>query len=249
MVRCETELYQPVASFLTERGYTVRGEVKGCDVTAVRGDELLIVELKRTFNLDLVLQGVERQALTESVYLATEELHGAARRRWRRIMRLCRQLGLGLMMVRFRKARTKRARADLSHGQPTANGGCPWHTARVEVMLDPAPYKPRLQTRKRGLLLEEFAKRSADHNVGGCVRTKVVTAYREEALRLAYELRSHGPASVKELRDLAESAKAQSILYKNFYGWFEHVDRGQYQLTSAGIAALDTYAHVLARGA
>jgi hypothetical protein len=203
--------------------------VKGCDVAAVRGDELLIVELKRTFNLDLVLQGVERQALTESVYLATEELHGSARRRWRRIMRLCRQLGLGLMMVRF----SRRAK----------NG------ARVEVMLDPAPYKPRLQTRKRGLLLEEFAKRSADHNVGGCVRTKVVTAYREEALRLAYELRSHGPASVKELRDLAESAKAQSILYKNFYGWFEHVDRGKYQLTPAGLAALDTYAHVLARGA
>lgn len=59
MVR-ETELYLPVKEYLEERGYTVRGEVRSCDLAAVRGGELVLVELKMAFNLELVLQGNER---------------------------------------------------------------------------------------------------------------------------------------------------------------------------------------------
>ncbi len=73
----EADLYQPVKLFLEGQGYDVKGEVRGCDVVARRGDEkLLIVELKLRFNLQLVLQGVERLALTDQVYLAVPRAVG-----------------------------------------------------------------------------------------------------------------------------------------------------------------------------
>ena len=52
----ETDLYEPVRRFLEEEGYTVQAEVKGCDVAAVKNGHLVIVELKKAFNLRLVYQ-------------------------------------------------------------------------------------------------------------------------------------------------------------------------------------------------
>src|SRR5438477_9318086 len=67
----ETALYMPVKQFLERRGYEVKAEVRGCDLVARRGDEpLVVVELKLRLNLTLILQGVDRLALTERVYLA-----------------------------------------------------------------------------------------------------------------------------------------------------------------------------------
>ncbi len=60
----ESDLYAPVKALLEGQGYSVKGEVRGCDVVAVRGKEPpVIVELKRAFGLGLVLQGVDRLAL------------------------------------------------------------------------------------------------------------------------------------------------------------------------------------------
>jgi hypothetical protein len=60
--RTETSLYRPVKGYLETLGYTVKGEVCGCDLVATRGDEpplVVIGELKLSFSLDLVLQAVE----------------------------------------------------------------------------------------------------------------------------------------------------------------------------------------------
>lgn len=225
MVQRETELYLPLKTFLERQQFKVGGEVHSCDLVATRGDELVIVEMKRVFNLDLIFQGVQRHALSNTVYLAIEEPRGRARKRWRAMLKLCRMLGLGLLTVRFERRRKS--------------------GARVDVALEPKPYKPRVNSKKRQSLLREFASRSGDYNTGGCTRRKIVTAYREEALRLAWQLKSRGASKVKALAESALSRKAQSILYKNYYGWFEGLGRGMYQLTPAGIAALETYKEVL----
>ena len=69
----ERELYAPVKAFLEKQGYQVKAEVRGCDAVGLRGDEPpAIVELKRKFNLDLVLQGVARLGLSDRVYLAVD---------------------------------------------------------------------------------------------------------------------------------------------------------------------------------
>ena len=67
----EIALYAPVKALLEGQGYEVKGEVLSCDVVGVRGDEPpVVVELKRTFSLALVYQGVDRLAMTDAVYLA-----------------------------------------------------------------------------------------------------------------------------------------------------------------------------------
>ena len=67
----ESDLYPAVKAFLEGQGYDVKAEVCGCDVVATRGDEPpVIVELKVSFNLALLLQGIDRLSLTDRVYLA-----------------------------------------------------------------------------------------------------------------------------------------------------------------------------------
>jgi hypothetical protein len=56
----ETSLYRPVKIFLEGLGFVVKGEVRDCDLVALKGDNLPVVvicELKLTFNLELILQG------------------------------------------------------------------------------------------------------------------------------------------------------------------------------------------------
>jgi hypothetical protein len=220
--RAERDLYLPVKSLLEGLGFAVRGEVNGCDVAAVRGDDLVIVELKRTVNLDLLLQAVDRLRLTDLVYVAVEAPRPARSRRWSQVQHLCRRLGLGLIVVHF-------------------TGGTP----AAAVVFDPEPWRPRPRSRQRAALLREMARRSADYNVGGSARAPLVTAYREDALRIAAYLRDQGQSPVRSIRAATGVQAAGPILQRNYYGWFQRAARGVYQLTPAGEEALRTYAHVV----
>ena len=69
----ETTLYPPVKSFLEAAGYAVKGEVGGCDLVGLLEGEpplVVICELKQAFNLELVLQAVDRQAQSDEVWIA-----------------------------------------------------------------------------------------------------------------------------------------------------------------------------------
>lgn len=50
----EVDMFSPIKSFLTEQGYFVQAEVKGIDIAAKKGDTLVIIEMKRSFQLKLV---------------------------------------------------------------------------------------------------------------------------------------------------------------------------------------------------
>jgi hypothetical protein len=224
--RSEVDLYEPVKALLEAQGYEVKGEVRGCDVVAVRepGEPPVIVEMKLAFTLPLLLQGLDRLALTDAVYLAVPVAAGRRRRSLSAespdIQRLCRRIGLGLIVVHLR--------------------------GRAEALLDPLPYRPRPNRKRAALLLAEHARRRGDPNRGGAARVPIVTAYRQEALRCAGLLLRLGPLPVKALREGASAPRAASILQRNVYGWFERIARGTYRLTAAGEAALATFAHALA---
>ena len=59
----ESDLYGPVRDYLEGLGYEVKGEVRDCDITALRDGELIVVELKRGFTLELVYQAMDRQRI------------------------------------------------------------------------------------------------------------------------------------------------------------------------------------------
>lgn len=208
----ESDLYAPVKALLEGQGYVVKGEVRGCDVVAVRGAELpVVVELKRVLGLGLVLQGVDRLALTDLVYLAV----GQWPKQMKNVRKLCRRLGLGLIVV-------SRARAD--------------------VVLDPVPYAPRKNKRKAGRMLGEHARRVGDPNIGGqAMRAPLMTAYRQQALRCAELLAANGPMKLAAMRSMADLPNVASILQSDFYGWFERVERGVYTITPKGRQGLQQF--------
>ena len=208
----ETSLYGPVKRFLEAQGFEVKGEICGCDLVAVRGDEpplLVIAELKLSFSLELVLQAVDRLRAADSVYLA---VLGSRRGRDqdRRAHRLCRLLGIGLLIV------------DPKLGS-------------VALVAEPTPYRPRADLPRRKRLLKEHKARVGDPAVGGSTRQPIMTAYRQRALACAAAMRD-GAKRPRDLKPLADDAGA--ILLRNVYGWFERVDKGVYRLTAAGEAAV-----------
>ena len=136
----ETALYLAVKRFLEARGFAVKGEVKGCDAVGVRpgaavGEtpRVAVAELKLGLSLDLILQGVDRMAGCDEVWLAVRATR-RGRDRDRRAHRLCRLLGFGLLAV------------DPARG-------------RVEVLAEPQPYQPRPNPKRRRELLTEHAAR------------------------------------------------------------------------------------------
>jgi hypothetical protein len=209
--RTETSLYGPVKRYLETLGYTVKGEVCGCDLVAIRGDEpplVVIGELKLSFSLDLVLQAIDRTAACDEVWLAVGPA-GRKRLRDPRVRRLCRFLGFGLLGVSSIGA--------------------------VEVLVEPRPWKPRQDKKRRDRLIEEHRKRIGDPAQGGSTRQPIMTAYRQQALACAASL-AEGPRRTSELRSVVPTAP--SILLRNWYGWFTRIERGLYGLTPEGIVAL-----------
>jgi hypothetical protein len=208
----ESDLYAPVKALLEGQGYVVKGEVRGCDVVAVRGAEPpVVVELKRAFGLGLVLQGVDRLVLTDLVYLAV----GVWPKQMKNVKKLCRRLGLGLLVV---------------------------VAERCDVVLDPVPYLPRKNKRKAGRMLGEHARRVGDPNLGGqAMRAPLMTAYRQEALRCARLLAAKGPMKLPDMRQAADVPNAAKILQQDVYGWFERITRGVYALTPAGKEGLERF--------
>jgi hypothetical protein len=207
----ERDLAEPVTTYLCANGYTVRSEVKGCDITGVQGDELIVIELKRNFSIDLLLQAVERQRVTDSVYVAVPADTIGQRMTKKRlaIERLVKRLELGLLLVHF-------SDTDPPH---------------VELALHPiADPRPRKKPRQRRAILREIAERSADYNVAGATRRPILTAYREQAIQIAVLLHYHGTMTPAMLRKQGASTKTQGILNRNVYGWFERIDRGVYRL-------------------
>src|SRR5262245_16997562 len=139
----ETSLYLPVKRFLEARGFAVKGEICGCDLVAVpaagangsdgangesnaeAGDPPLVVigELKQSFTLELLLQGVDRMAAGDEIWLAVRASAKRGRERDPRVRKCCRLLGFGLLGV-------------------SAKG-------LVEVIVEPQPWRPRKVARRR----------------------------------------------------------------------------------------------------
>jgi len=220
----ETSLYEPVKRFLEGLGYTVKGEIGSCDLVALRDDDpalVVIGELKMTFNLELILQGVDRMNVGDEIWLAAQlSTKGKGRESDPRYRNLCRRLGLGLLGVS--------------------------QSGRVDVLVSPAAPMPRKDPRRRSRLVEEHRRRQGDPVAGGGTRKPIMTAYRQQALACAAAMAA-GPQRPRDLRPSLPDA--QKILRRNVYGWFERSSRGVYALTDMGRGALATWAPAPAESA
>ena len=219
----ETDLYSPVHDYLEGLGYQVQGEVDGCDMTAIMGDELVVVELKTAFNLKLLSQAVKRQRVADSVYVAIPKPKGGARTTgWRDMCMLLRRLELGLITVALNSK-----------------------DEQVEVHFHPNTFDRlkslRSNKKVRHHIIKESTGRSGHYNTGGTNKTKLITAYREQAIHVACCMMKYGDMSPSQIRKLGTSVKTPNILHDNHYGWFTRVSRGVYSLNDCAREFLDGY--------
>jgi hypothetical protein len=209
----ESSLYLPVKLFLEKLGFEVKGEVCGCDLVGLREGEppvVVIGELKLAFTLELVLQAVDRSAACDEVWLAVRaSRRGRGRERDPRVRKLCRLLGLGLLSV-----------------SPHGN---------IEVLVEPVPWRPRRDAKRRSRIVDEHRRRQGDPARGGSTRQPIMTAYRQQALACAAALQ-WGPARPRDLKSILPDAP--KILLGNVYGWFVRIERGVYTLSEGGKSAL-----------
>lgn len=211
----EHELYPPVAEYFTERGYKVRGEVKGCDVAAMKDETLVIAELKLSFNMKVLMQAVARLSLTDYVYVAIPRpplgaRNGADSRYFRDMVAILKRLELGLMLVALDSPRKS-----------------------CEVVLSPVAHRFGSNSKKRLAVIRELAARQNDANVGGVTRTKITTAYKETCVKVACLLDKRGALSTKQLRELGITDREIKAVTSR-HQWFERVERGVYALSSTG---------------
>src|SRR5512134_1334429 len=200
----ETSIYLPVKRILEGLGFEAKGEVCGCDVVAL--DEgtpaaVVIAELKLGFSLDLVLQAVDRSAACDEVWLAVRASpRGRGREGDPRVKKLCRLLGFGLVAVAAR--------------------------GKVEVIVEPVPWRPRRDPKRRARIVEEHRKRNGDPALGGSTQRPIMTAYRQQALECAKALASPGTSARSESDDPRRPQDPAAQVY----GWFERIERGCYGL-------------------
>lgn len=212
----ETSLYQPVKEFLEAAGYSVKGEIGGCDLVGLIEGEppvVVICELKMSFNLELILQAVDRAAFADEIWIAARiSARGRGREADARFRNLCRRLGIGMLGI-----------ADTGH---------------VSILVSAAAPMPRLNAKRRTRLLKEHRSRVGDPARGGSTRAPIMTAYRQRALLCAEALR-RGQTRPRDLKALA--ADAGRILLDNVYGWFDRTGKGSYALNEEGLRALERW--------
>jgi len=210
----ETDLYEPIKTLLSDQGFTVRGEVKGCDIAAIKDDILWVVEMKLSANLTLIYQAMERLTATDWVFVAIPRPRNARASNFALLKRLLKKLQIGLITV--------------SLDSPSK------HT---EIIHFPTGNASKT-TKKSASLRREVAGRMAD-SVGGSTKAKINTAYRERCVRIACLLEANGPQSAANLTKIYGCEKdAHSILKHNHYNWYVKVARGQFALSSIGATYL-----------
>ena len=141
----ETALYLPVKRFLETLGFQAKGEIGGCDVVALKGDDppvVVICELKQAFNLELLMQAVDRAGACDEIWIAAKlSVRGKGRESDARYRNLCRRLGFGMLGVTDR--------------------------GDVEVLVPPPTAAPRRNPKQRSRLVSEHQRRNSPH-AGPC---------------------------------------------------------------------------------
>ena len=215
----ESDLFEPVQDYLVLQGYSVKAEVRHCDITAVKDDELVVIELKKNLNMSLLIQAANRQKFADSVYVAVASgIRKSRPKNFKGACHLLKRLELGLILVSFLKTKTK-----------------------IEIIFHPSEFKKRKSHKARKSIIREISGRTGNFNTGGSTGKQIVTAYRENVIHIACALAGKSGLSPAELRTSGTPGNTQRILSDNYYGWFERVKRGVYKLHPQGQKALENY--------
>ncbi|MCL2224208.1 MAG: DUF2161 family putative PD-(D/E)XK-type phosphodiesterase [Defluviitaleaceae bacterium] len=203
----ESDLYEPIKTLLLSQGFIVRGEVKGCDIAAVQGDTLWVVEMKLSANITLIYQAMERQAAASGVFVAIPRPKNARDSNFRAFQKLLKKLELGLITVAL--------------DSPTKH---------AEILI--FPNEKSRANKKSVAIKKEIFGRTTD-TTGGISKEKINTAYRERCVKIATLLETKGAQTAKALVSFGCEKDTNTILRANYFGWFEKIAPATYNITES----------------
>ncbi|MDR1687504.1 MAG: DUF2161 family putative PD-(D/E)XK-type phosphodiesterase [Clostridiales bacterium] len=208
----EKDMYMPVKRFFEDLGYDVRSEVMGIDATAVKDGVMLLLEFKKSFNMTLLYQVIDRQKISRHVYAVIPKKRG---RDFKNILHIVKKLEIGLITVEM---------------EDTGK--------QVKIEAEPVADKT-LDNKRSRRVLNESQNRKIDGNLGGSVNVKLLTAFRERSIKIACTLYKQGEMTVAELKKFGCAKDTANILRNNFYGWFYMVSKGVFFLTEEGFNEIE----------
>lgn len=207
----ETQLFLPVKKLFESMGFEVEAEIEHIDIIAKKEERYIAIELKKELNLNVIAQVLKRQVLTDEAYIATFKPTKKVMQSkvYKDKLLILKRLGIGLIIVDESATIIKES----------------------EVIL------PKKNKKKKKRLIETFEQLNKE-NIGGSHHTTRMTLYRKQAINIA---RCIGRSSKKASQIKKETGihKAYSILYKNYYGWFEALGKGMYQLSERALKEND----------
>ena len=207
-IKKETDMFAPIKALFAPKGYKVNAEVKGFDIVLSKNNEIVIIETKLNFNITLLYQAIKAQKITDLVYIAVPTQN---HKKIYDISHIATSLNLGLVFVTISSA---------------------------NIIIEPQKNTLYTNHSKKAKLKKEIAQRKFDTNKGGTNRAEIITAYREKCLQIAATLKTTGATSPANLVKQGCPTETRQILYTNTYGWFVHVARAKYDLSSKGTTAL-----------
>jgi len=206
----ESDMYEPIKSLLVSQGFIVRGEVKGCDIAAVSGEMLWVIEMKLAANITLIYQAMERQSAANGVFVAIPRPKNARDKNFKALQKLLKKLELGLITVAMDSP-----------------------AQFAEVIFFPGgtgAKKTKAAVAKNEAIKKEIFGRTTD-TVGGTTKKKINTAYRERCVKIACILEAHDEVSLKTLREQFNEKNLSNMMRANYFGWFKKTEPQTYEIT------------------
>lgn len=208
----ETELYKPIKNYLLKNGYNIQAEVKNCDIAYLENKKLVVIEMKKSFNLKLLYQAIDRKTFADKVFVAINRPKSFKKRETKHMLKILKAMDIGLISV--------------SLDSPLKS---------VEIILEPKDEKIKKKTRKRTMVLNEINRRNLDLNIGGSTKKdNILTAYKEQVIFVACVLNKIGQSSPANIKNQFNIQNVSYILQKNHYDYFEKIERGIYTLSKKG---------------
>ena len=208
----EIELYEPIKSYLLKNGYKVQAEVKNCDIACLYENKLIVIEMKKSFNLKLLYQAMDRKSFADKVFVAINRPKNFRKKETKHMLKILKSMDIGLITVALDSP-----------------------LKAVEIVLDPEDKTIKRKTRKRTMILNELQRRNLNTNIGGSTKKdNILTAYREQVIFLACALNKIEKGSPSSIKKQFNIQNASYILQNNHYGYFERIERGIYTLSKKG---------------
>jgi len=202
----ETELYIPVKQLFESFEFEVEAEIEHIDIIAKKEDHLIAIELKKELNINVIAQILKRQSLTDEAYIAIFKPTKKVLTSvtFKDKLLILKRLGIGLIFVEN----------------------------KAEIYKESEVIIPKKKTKTKQRLIDTFHALNND-NIGGSNKVKRMTLYKKQAMIIAQCL-GHQIKKPSQIKKETKIDKTYSILYKNYYHWFESLGNGMYRLTEIG---------------